>query len=200
MPCLLVLDNAPTAAVRHKTLCDALQKMLGTAVGVAYDANGKPSLTGYPPLRYLSVTTTGDYMVAALPAARSASTASGGTALPAFGKAASLPWRNGFSHPRTMRLSAATLAASAKSGCGARRTSSIPVPASANFLRSRSATETSCCPRFAGFLSVRWPFRWRIRATICSPSPAGKHNNFVMKSGRLEPSAVCLSECAAMYG
>ena len=66
MPCLLVLDNAPTAAVRHKTLCDALQKMLGTAVGVAYDANGKPSLTGYPPLRYLSVTTTGDYMVAAL--------------------------------------------------------------------------------------------------------------------------------------
>ena len=66
MPCLLVLDNAPTATVRHKTLCDALQKMLGTAVGVAYDANGKPSLTGYPPLRYLSVTTTGDYMVAAL--------------------------------------------------------------------------------------------------------------------------------------
>ena len=156
MPCLLVLDNAPTAAVRHKTLCDALQKMLGTAVGVAYDANGKPSLTGYPPLRYLSVTTTGDYMVAAL----------AGNPLGIDGER-----RNRFACVREGRFLAvaerfftpedyafvrsALLAASAKSGCGARRTSSIPVPASANFLRSRSATETSCCPRFAGFLSVR---------------------------------------------
>lgn len=66
MPCLLILENAPSAEVRHASLREGLRRMLGVPVEVIYDTLGKPSLVGDTPLRYLSVTTTGSYMVAAL--------------------------------------------------------------------------------------------------------------------------------------
>lgn len=66
MPCLLILENAPSAEARHASLREGLRRMLGTPVEVVYDTLGKPSLVGDTPLRYLSVTTTGSYMVAAL--------------------------------------------------------------------------------------------------------------------------------------
>ena len=66
MPCLLILENAPSAEARHTSLREGLRRMLGVPVEVVYDTLGKPSLVGDTPLRYLSVTTTGSYMVAAL--------------------------------------------------------------------------------------------------------------------------------------
>ena len=66
MPCLLILENAPSAEARHASLREGLRRMLGVPVEVVYDTLGKPSLVGDTPLRYLSVTTTGSYMGAAL--------------------------------------------------------------------------------------------------------------------------------------
>lgn len=62
-----VLDNHPDQAVRHEAVQNAVRAYLKSdAVSVEYSEKGAPSIVGSSTPKYLSVTTTGDKMVAAL--------------------------------------------------------------------------------------------------------------------------------------
>lgn len=173
MPCLLILENAPSAEARHASLREGLRRMLGVPVEVVYDTLGKPSLVGGTPLRYLSVTTTGSYMVAALAE----------TPLGIDGER-----RDRFTPDRTARLLAAanrffTAADASFVRADPRRFGEVwvrrrgvcrntPDAAYAPSPSSRSATGTPCLRRSTACGLNRWPCRCPTRTRIFSPSRA----------------------------
>lgn len=172
MPCLLILENAPSAEARHASLREGLRRMLGVPVEVVYDTLGKPSLVGGTPLRYLSVTTTGSYMVAALAETPLGIDGERRDRFTPTARRACLRRRTASSRPQTRRSSAPTPAASARSGCGARRMRNTPDAAYAPSPSSRSATGTPCLRRSTACGLNRWPCRCPTRTRIFSPSRA----------------------------
>lgn len=193
MPCLLILENAPSAEVRHASLREGLRRMLGVPVEVIYDTLGKPSLVGDTPLRYLSVTTTGSYMVAALAETPLGIDGERRDRFTPTARRACSRRRTASSRPQTRRSSAPTPAASARYGCGERRMRNTPDAAYAPSPSSRSATGTPCLRRSTACGLNRWPCRCPTRTRIFSPSRADgspERGNGVISQQRLSSAVV----------